>query len=404
MTTVQARLDAAVLQQTDATTGQLERLFSRLFLGLVYPQIWEDPVVDMAALQLGPDDNLVCIASGSCNMMSYLTAGPASVTAVDLSPAHVALGRLKLAAAQRLPDHAAFYQFFARADLDSNMALYDRYLQGQLDPETRAFWDGRAPLRRRISLFQDGFYRHGVLGRFLGATHLLARLSRVDFAPLLAARSLAEQQAFFDRQIAPLFDKRLVRALVRFRLSLFGLGIPPAQYDKLAADGHGNVLPILRERVRKLICDFPVGENYFAWQAFARGYDPSPEGSLPPYLQRANFETLREYAGRGRIVNQSMTDMLSAEPDATKQGYVLLDAQDWMNDTQLNALWDQITRTASPGARVIFRTGGVSDILPGRVSADTLNRWTYDSDASARGTVQDRSAIYGAFHLYHFNG
>ena len=99
-----------------------------------------------------------------------------------------------------------------------------------------------------------------------------------------------------------------------------------------------------------------------------------------------------------------MTDMLSAEPDATKQGYVLLDAQDWMNDTQLNALWDQITRTASPGARVIFRTGGVSDILPGRVSADTLNRWTYDSDASARGTVQDRSAIYGAFHLYHFNG
>jgi len=404
MTTAQARLDAAVLQRTDATTGQLERLFSRLFLGLVYPQIWEDPVVDMAALQLGPDDNLVCIASGSCNMMSYLTAGPASVTAVDLSPAHVALGRLKLAAAQHLPDHAAFYQFFARADLDSNMALYDRYLQGRLDPETRAFWDGRAPLRRRISLFQDGFYRHGLLGRFLGATHLLARLSRVDFAPLLAARSLSEQQAFFDRQIAPLFDKRLVRVLARFRLSLFGLGIPPAQYDKLAADGNGDVLPILRERVRKLICDFPIGENYFAWQAFARGYDPSPEGSLPPYLQCANFETLREHAGRGRIVNQSMTDMLSAEPDATKQGYVLLDAQDWMNDTQLNALWNQITRTASPGARAIFRTGGVSDILPGRVSPDTLNRWTYDSDASARGTEQDRSAIYGAFHLYHFNG
>lgn len=404
MTTVQARLDAAVLQQTDAATGQLERLFSRLFLGLVYPQIWEDPVVDMEALQLGPEDNLVCIASGSCNMMSYLTAGPASVTAVDLSPAHVALGRLKLAAAQHLPDHAAFYQFFARADMDSNVALYDRYLRDKLDPETRAFWEGRAPLRRRISLFQDGFYRHGVLGRFLGATHLLARISRVDFAPLLAARSLAEQQAFFDRQIAPLFDKWLVKSLARFRLSLFGLGIPPAQYDKLAADGNGDVLPILRERVRKLICDFPIGENYFAWQAFARGYDPSPEGSLPPYLQRTNFEILRSHAGRGRIVNQSMTDMLAAEPDGSRQGFVLLDAQDWMNDTQLNALWDQITRTASPGARVIFRTGGIADILPGRVAPDTLNRWSYDSDASAQGSERDRSAIYGAFHLYHFNG
>ena len=102
-TTAQARLDAAVLQESDATTERLERLFSRLFMGLVYPQIWEDPVVDMTALQIAPGDNLVCIASGSCNMMSYLTAGPAAVTAVDLSPAHVALGRLKLAAARSLP-------------------------------------------------------------------------------------------------------------------------------------------------------------------------------------------------------------------------------------------------------------------------------------------------------------
>ena len=38
-----------------------------------------------------------------------------------------------------------------------------------------------------------------------------------------------------------------------------------------------------------------------------------------------------------------------------------------MNDEQLNALWDEITRTAKPGARVLFRTGGIDDILPGRV-------------------------------------
>ena len=124
----QAQLDAAVLQQGDAATGWLERQFSRLFLGLVYPQIWEDPVVDMAALEIAPSDHLVCIASGSCNLLSYLTAGPASVTAVDLSPAHVALGQLKLTAARSLPDYAAFYQFFGRADMPSNLPLYERYL------------------------------------------------------------------------------------------------------------------------------------------------------------------------------------------------------------------------------------------------------------------------------------
>ncbi|WP_027245013.1 DUF3419 family protein [Leisingera daeponensis] len=402
--TAQAQLEAAVLQQGDAATGRLERLFSRLFLGLVYPQIWEDPVVDMQALEIAPGDNLVCIASGSCNVLSYLTAGPASVTAVDLSPAHVALGRLKLAAVQTLPDYAAFYQFFGHAGMAGNAVLYDRYVRTGLDGGTRAFWDSRQPFRRRISLFGKGFYRYGLLGRFLGAVHLIARLGRVDFAPLLAARSLAEQTAFFDTRIAPLFDMWLVRKLAGFRASLFGLGIPPAQYDKLAADGDGEVLPVLRERVRKLMCDFPIQNNYFAWQAFARCYDPAPDGSLPPYLQQRNFAALRNNAGRGWIENRSLTGLLADQADGSKHGYVLLDAQDWMNDEQLNALWREITRTAAPGARVIFRTGGTDDILPGRVRPEILALWAYDAEMSARGTAQDRSAIYGGFHLYRFQG
>ena len=79
--------------------GLLERLFERLFRGLVYTQIWEDPEVDLEALALRPDCHVVTIASGGCNVLSYLTADPARITAVDLNRAHVALNRLKLVAA-----------------------------------------------------------------------------------------------------------------------------------------------------------------------------------------------------------------------------------------------------------------------------------------------------------------
>ena len=34
--------------------GVLERMFTLAFSKLVYPQIWEDPVVDMKALEIGP--------------------------------------------------------------------------------------------------------------------------------------------------------------------------------------------------------------------------------------------------------------------------------------------------------------------------------------------------------------
>lgn len=380
--------------------GLLEGLFARMFRGLVYPQIWEDPVADMRALALGPGDHMVCIASGGCNMMSYLTAAPAAVTAVDLSPAHVALGRLKIAAAQRLPHHEALLDFFARADRPENLRRYDELIAPALDAESRDWWESGPLGRRRIGLFAHDFYRRGALGRFIGAAHVIARLGGVDFRPLLAARSLDEQRAFFEAEVAPALDSAALRWLARRPAALFGLGIPPAQREKLAADGGGDVLAVLRERLRRLCCDFPVSENYFAWQAFARRYDDRPDAALPPYLERRNWEILRALAPRASVIRRSLTDLLIDTPEASRDAYVLLDAQDWMNDDQLNALWRQITRTAAPGARVLFRTGGAADILPGRVAAHVLRRWDYDAEASARGFAEDRSAIYGGVHLY----
>ena len=123
-------------------TGLQERAFARMFQGLVYAQIWEDPVVDLEGLALQPGDRVVCIASGGCNMMSYLTAAPGAVDAVDLSPAHVALNRLKIAAATALPDHAAFYDFFGHADR-FNRTVVNR----PATAEDRARLDALAPPR-----------------------------------------------------------------------------------------------------------------------------------------------------------------------------------------------------------------------------------------------------------------
>lgn len=405
MASVTEQLSAAVNQNASTSReGMLERAFARLFHGLVYTQIWEDPVVDMEALQIQPDDNIVCIASGGCNMLSYLTANPASITAVDLSPAHVMLNKLKLATAQHVPDHATLFAMLGRGDRPSNVKHFDTYVAPFLDDQTRDYWNARTLTGRRKRILARGLYRHGLLGRFIGIVHLVAKMARVDFAPLLSAQSLAEQKSFYEQKIVPLFNSRLVRFLAHRRASLFGLGIPPAQYDKLAADAGGDIVAVLKERTRKLFCDFPIADNYFAWQAAYRGYQSVINPATPPYLSPKNFAAVRANAALVTVLNRSITDVLAQCPAASKQCYVLLDAQDWMNDGQLNALWDEITRTAATGARVIFRTGGKDDILPGRVDQRTLSRWVYQRDASAKGFRDDRSAIYGGFHLYHFKG
>ena len=400
--TVREQLGEAVHQNAAMSrTGILERLFSSAFTGLVYPQIWEDPAVDMEALAIGPEDHIVCIASGGCNMLSYLTAGPASITAVDLSPAHVALNRMKLAAAAHLPDHESFFRMFGRADVKGNAALFDRAIAPHLDAASVDFWNGRRGLTgRRIEMFEKGFYRHGLLGRFIAGGHIVARLLGVDLKTYLQCATQDEQKAWFEANLVPALDRPLVKWLARSRATLIGLGIPPQQYDELAGAADGDMLAVLKERLRALLCDYPLSENYFAWQAINRAYRPGLDGPVPPYLESRNFGVLKANAGRAAIHNRSLTDLMREMPAGSKSCYVLLDAQDWMTDEQLTELWTQITRTAAPGARVIFRTAGIPTILPGRVDDAILSRWRYHEDRSKAWTRADRSAIYGGFHLY----
>jgi S-adenosylmethionine-diacylglycerol 3-amino-3-carboxypropyl transferase len=102
------------------------------------------------------------------------------------------------------------------------------------------------------------------------------------------------------------------------------------------------------------------------------------------------------------VVHASLTEHLASKPARSLDAYVLLDAQDWMTDEQLSALWNEIVRTAKPGARVIFRTAGEETILPGRVPDAALSRFSYDRDRCRGLTAKDRSSIYGGFHLYTF--
>lgn len=379
--------------------GLNERAFTFAFSSLVYPQIWEDPAVDLEALQIQPGQRIITIASGGCNALSYLTADPGEIIAVDLNASHVALNRLKSAAARHLPSYDAFFSVFGAADRRANVALFYRHINDRLDDETAAFWNGRDLTgRRRIERFARGFYRYGLLGRFITAGHRAAKLYGRDPSMILQATTIEEQRAIYERDLKPLFEKRVVRAILNQRSSLFGLGIPPAQYDALS--GGRPMHEVVEERLRRLACDFDLKTNYFAWQAFSRSYAPDGNGPLPPYLERSNYELIRDRAHRIAIRNISYTEQLSELPAIHLDRYSLLDAQDWMNDATLSELWTEITRTARPGARVIFRTAGEETILPGRVPDAILGRWSYEKEASKAWTARDRSAIYGGFHLY----
>ncbi|MCC6598138.1 MAG: DUF3419 family protein [Alphaproteobacteria bacterium] len=384
--------------------GVLERLFTMSFRGFVYPQIWEDPEVDLDALKLDGNTRIMTIASGGCNVMNYLTESPERVQAIDLNPAHVALARLKIAAVKYLPNYESFFLFFGHADDKVNIINYNKYIAPNLDKFSKDYWEGHSLFRgKRINYFTKNLYQFGLLGRFISAVHVLAKIYGKDPREILKAKSMEEQLEIFNRTLGPIFDKPLVKRICNMPPALYGLGIPPAQFDELNEASGGDMAGLLKARLRRLACEFPIDENYFAWQAFGRGYDRENKKAIPRYLTKANYEILKKNADRVEVHHTSITGFLQSQPAKSLDCYVFLDAQDWMNASQLTTLWKEVLRTSRPGARIIFRTAGIHSPLSRALPQDILSRFHYDPDASVEAVKKDRSSIYGGFHVYTLN-
>src|SRR5450631_2432086 len=263
--------DAVRNSRTQDESTFWDRIFAVWFRRLVYTQIWEDPEADLAALQLPLGSTIVTISSGGCNALSYLTAQPAQVYAVDLNEAHLSLLKLKLAGIRALPGYAEFWQFFGEAASPANSDLYRRRLRPRLDADARAYWDKRNIIGRpRHAYFTDGFYRHGMLGRFIGLAHLVAKFARIDLKALLNGKPDAPERIQALDRLHRLFHSPLARLITGTPALLFSLGIPPQQRALLG--GGAPLNEVLHERLLRLINGHPNETNHFAWQALQRSY------------------------------------------------------------------------------------------------------------------------------------
>ena len=396
-----SRLIANVVRSTkdDEEATVWDRLYAFWFRRLVYTQIWEDPVADLAALRLAVGSTIVTLSSGGCNALSYLTARPAQVYAVDLNAAHLALIKLKLAGLRAFSDYSDFWQFFGAADKPANSDLYRERLRPQLDAQARAYWDKRNIIGRpRHAYFADGFYRHGMLGRFIGLAHLAAKLCGIDPAILLNGGPDAPSRIAALKRLDRVFHSPLVRLITATPALLFGLGIPPRQRALLG--GGAPLNDVLHKRLLRLIDGHPNDTNYFAWQALHRGYAGPGDRCLPPYLQRRQYERMRNGAGLIIPHHAGLRQFLEGLPAREVDAVILLDSQDWMAIDEIRALWNAIDRAGSDNVHVIFRTAGEGSPIESDELASLRRIWRRDEERSAVGFELDRSGIYGGFHCY----
>ena len=173
------------------------------------------------------------------------------------------------------------------------------------------------------------------------------------------------------------------------------LGVPRPQIGLIAAQHPGGLDGFLKDKLRHVLTEVAIGDNYF-WRAYLTGgYRPD---CCPEYLKVEHFETLRARSGAIRTHVSTLSGFLRDHPGRYTH-FVLLDHQDWLAHHLPEALeeeWELILANSAPGAKILLRSAGLdASFLPARVT----RRLRFFPELTAPLHVGDRVGTYGSLHL-----
>lgn len=347
---------------------------------LFFAQVREDPRVEIEALQPGQRDRVVVVSSGGCTALSLLASGAAEVHAVDLNCAQNHLVELKAAAVRKFSRLETLG--FVGGTPMSHMARASLYamLREHLSRGAREYWDAR-PMA-----IGGGVLSSGVSERFIrlvcwAIRYLVHTPSRVD--RMLACRTLDEQRALFERE----WNTRRWRGLFALLLNKW---VMSRAYDKRFFErvGRANFAEHFLQLANHALTEISIADNYFVQQMLTGIYPVQHREGVPPYLGERAFATAAKGMDRLLLVDGGFTDHLRRLPDRSVNAFALSNICEWLDEAQVTALFNEVERTAAPGARVVFRNFvGWTDLPAG------LSRLEEDTELGERLLRQDRAVV-----------
>ena len=361
-----------------------------VFETLLFAQSWEDPELDIEALQISPSDRALVVTSGGCNALSLLTTGPKELIAIDMNPLQTWLLELKLAGIRAL-SHEMFLRLlgveFIEEPSSTDTAPTELYghARGFLPAEARDFWD------RNSHLIERGVLQVGRYEAYLATLRRVLRIL-VGGGTLrdLFRQQLASQETFY-RERWDRFAWRLFMRIFcsRYILGKRGLDSEFFKYVKGVPSFGEHWLGLTKH----VLTDLPVRENYFLTQIVFGKY--LNREAVPRYLHARYFEDLKRYADRVRIVTQELEGFLLQSPSASIDKFALSNVFEWVDEPMYERLLQEIWRAASPGGRICYRNLLVRRERP----ASLAHRLRSHPDEAQRLLWHDRSFVYSNFVL-----
>jgi len=350
-----------------------------------YSQVWEDHRVLSEGLAIAAGDDVLSIASSGCNVFALLLAGARSVTAIDMSPAQIALVELKIAGIRQL-SHDVFVGFMGVTRAKTARLDTYRQLRPALTSMAREFWDGHT------DDIEDGVIHCGRFDKYLRLfvqEYLPAAWSPGLRQRLLDAGSLQEQRRLYEAEC----DTAKFRELFCWfagREMIASTGRDPAQLKYV---GLGDLGEHFLERFRHSLVSIACAENYYLEYNLLGKYRDVESG--PFYLRAANFERLKGLVDRIHLVTDELEHYVAARPAGSFNKANLSDVFEYMSEEASQHMFAVLARCMRAGGRLAYW----NLLVPRAPEASLQHRLKPLTETSERLHAIDRTWFYRSFHI-----
>lgn len=323
----------------------------KFFSRLSYSFGNEDWRVERKALNILPNDRVVCITASGDRPLHLLLDPCQELISVDLNPVQNALSRLK-AAAMQLFDHSDYLAFLgAKEDTarDKKLAM----LCSVLSESDQTFWKAHKYLIDKGILYQGAVER---ICTKVGFCFNILRGKKVK--KLFSFNDIEEQRKFVDEHWHSRLWKKSFCTILNspiFRL----LSRDPGLFDNVAT----SITPgdYIYNRFHNSLQTLLAKENPFLSLIF-RGF--VEENAFPPYLTAEGTGIIKNNLHKLKWENDNMIDYLEKAPPNSFDCFSLSDIASYMDHQSFRRLIHAVYRTAKPNARFSIRQFMSEQSLP----------------------------------------
>lgn len=348
-------------------------------MNISYSQCWEDSLILLKALQIDNKDVVLSITSGGCNTLAIATSSPKCVYSIDSNDAQNYLLELKKCVLEHL-DSESILPFLGYSESADRVQMYQNLLPF-LDAKTKEYWNNHLDLIKNGIVHAGKFEHYLTLFRkfILPLVHTQKRI-RMLVDPKI------DRTYFYDHK----WNTWRWRFLFRFFFShsvMSGRGRSKKMFTYAAQE---TVATSYAKRVERFFKTDRVVHNFYL------NYILFKESEQHPYYLE-NLDKINRYTLQSiQCVNQDLITFLRTMPERSISKFNLSDVFEPITQEEMDLIVDEIYRTATPNARLIFW----NNLVHRDINSKKSHFFKQEMELENELKREDRIFFYERFYIY----